>query len=135
MRITLCGSAKFEEEFHEWNEKLTLLGTHVVYGLAVLPSWKGGQKDWYTEEQKLKLDTVHLMKILNSDAIVVLNRNNYIGESTRREIAWATSIGKPAFYIEGIPNASNLLRDQARNPLTGEPFGHPFDRGTGEDEE
>lgn len=99
MRITLCGSARFEEEFHAWNEKLTMAG-HVVYSLAVLPSWKSGNKDWYTPDQKQTLDLAHLAKILHSDSIVVLNRGNYVGDSTRRELEWALMNGKQIYWTE-----------------------------------
>ena len=100
MRITLCGSAKFEDAFHEWNEKLTLAG-HIVYDLAVHPSLKSGNKNWYDEETKIKLDLAHLGKIANSDAIVVLDVDQYYGDSTRREIQWARMNGKKVFWLTG----------------------------------
>jgi len=98
MKLTLCGSARFEKLFHEWNEKLTLAG-HVVYSLGIYPSSKDGNKNWYTPEQKTRLDQVHLMKILNSDGIVVVTDDTgYVGESTKNEIAWATLNDKHIFY-------------------------------------
>jgi|SRR6185369_2390554 len=99
MKITLCGSARFEDLFHAWDKKLTLLG-HVVYGLAVYPSFMGNQKEWYTAEEKTKLDLAHLAKIENSDCILVLNPEGYIGESTAREILWAQLQGKMVYYLE-----------------------------------
>ncbi len=98
MRITLCGSAKFEDRFHEWNKKLTLAG-HTVYGLAVYPSYMSGDKNWYTEGQKTTLDLIHLDKILNSDAILVLDEGEYYGDSTRREIEWARIQGKKVYWM------------------------------------
>lgn len=100
MKITLCGSARFEKEFHEWNERLTLTG-HTVYGLAVYPSVKGGDKNWYDEKTKQTLDLVHLSKIMNSDAIVVLDVDRYVGESTAREIDWARIIGRAVYWLDG----------------------------------
>ena len=87
MKITLCGSARSEQEFKAANERLSLAG-HVVYSLAVYPSDKGG-KDWYDREQKEMLDKVHLQKIKASDAIYVIAPGGYIGESTQREIDYA----------------------------------------------
>lgn len=98
MRLTLCGSAKFEAQFHEWNEKLTLAG-HTVYDLAVHPSSKGGNKDWYDEQTKIMLDLVHLDKILNSDGIVVLDVDGYYGSSTKREIQWARMHNKKVYWL------------------------------------
>lgn len=93
MKITLCGSARFESGFKLANERLSLAG-HVVYSLAVYPSDKNGQKTWYTDDQKATLDRVHLEKILNSDAIYVIAPGGYIGESTKREIEYAKRHGK-----------------------------------------
>lgn len=98
MKITLCGSAKFEDLFHRYNEELTAAG-HVVYSLAVFPSTKGGDKNWYTDEEKMWLDLVHLAKIEESDAIVVLDKDGYIGESTKRELNWAFIRQKKIYLI------------------------------------
>jgi hypothetical protein len=111
MRITLCGSAKFEGLFHKWNKDLTLAG-HTVYALAVYPSFMGNDKNWYNEEEKTILDLAHLDKISNSDAIVVINQDGYVGFSTAREIQWARMQGKAVYwhFQNGAePYAGNLL--------------------------
>lgn len=99
MIITLCGSARFNSLFRSWDEKLTLEG-HTVFNLSVDPRDKEGVKDWYDERTKMLLDLAHLRKILYSDAIVVINKDGYVGESTSREIAWAKTLGKQVFFIE-----------------------------------
>jgi len=109
MRITLCGSARFERQFHDWNERLTIAG-HTCYDLAVHPSFKEGNKDWYDEPTKMMLDLVHLDKIANSDAIVVLNVEDYIGFSTKREIIWARMQGKKVIWLE-IPRTNSRHGD------------------------
>jgi hypothetical protein len=100
MKIALCGSARFEREFKDWNKHLTLVG-HIVYSLSVYPSDEVG-KDWYTPEQKLILDLAHIGKIDASDAIVVCNVGGYVGDSTSREILHAIKSGKEVYYIEWI---------------------------------
>lgn len=107
MKLTLCGSAKFEDLYHEWNEKLTMAG-HVVYSLAVFPSRKNGEQVWYTDEEKEKLDLAHLAKIENSEAIVVINKDGYVGYSTRREMRWARLLEKDIYFIES-PNDDNFI--------------------------
>ena len=104
MRITLCGSARFEREFHDWDEDLTMAG-HVVYSLAIYPSSKAGVKDWYDEKQKVTLDLIHLAKIDNSDAVVVINVGGYVGQSTAREVEWARIKGKTIYYVEPVEGA------------------------------
>jgi len=115
MKITLCGSTRFMEQYHAWNQWLALQ-RHVVYSVST------SVKDDFdpTDDEKETLDLVHLDKILNSDAIFVidcLRRPNdekflsnmtekrwellterYIGESTRREIKWAKIKNKHIAY-------------------------------------
>ena len=105
MRITLCGSAKFEGMFHKWNKDLTLAG-HTIYALAVYPSYMENNKNWYSEDQKSLLDLVHLDKILNSDAVVVIDVDSYIGDSTKREVLWARIQGKRVYWI--TENSKNM---------------------------
>jgi hypothetical protein len=119
MIITLCGSARFEPWFHHWNEILSLAG-HCVFGLGVYPSWKEGDKNWYSEEEKRVLDQVHIGKIANSDGIVVLNVFSYIGDSTMNEIEAARVHGKDVYFLEswgkgcGIgPNHFKEIREAA----------------------
>lgn len=100
MIITLCGSLRFEEEFRLWDERLTLQG-YSVFTVSVYPSFKG-EKTWYDEVTKVKLDEAHLRKIDASSAILVINKNGYIGESTAREIRHAELHGKVAYYLYGI---------------------------------
>jgi len=101
MRVTLCGSTRFEPFFHEWNHKLAVAG-HTVYSLSLFGReekdvGKEGNKT-VTEAEKITLDLVHLDKILNSDAIVVINVGDYVGFSTSREIQWARMKGKAVFW-------------------------------------
>ena len=93
MKITLCGSTRFKELYQEANTLLSQAG-HVVYTIAWAKEDEsaaapGKQMDKITKEN---LDLVHLAKILNSNAIVVLGEVDgkpYIGESTRKEIVWS----------------------------------------------
>ena len=50
------------------------------------------------EEQKNNLDKLHLAKIDLSDAIFVINKNNYVGDSTKKEIEYAKKHNKKIFY-------------------------------------
>ena len=107
MKITLCGSTKFKNTFEEWNKKLTLAG-HIVYTVSCFGH---ADKIEYTEEQKNKLDLVHFIKILNSDAIFVLDVDDYIGFSTKREIVWAELNNKLVYYLSAGADGEYLTRD------------------------
>jgi hypothetical protein len=92
MRITLCGSTKFKDEYLSYNLRLSKAG-HVVYSVAGF----GHNGDALTPEEKQTLDAVHLCKIDNSDAIYVVAPGGYVGDSTKREIVYAHKTGKRIF--------------------------------------
>lgn len=45
------------------------------------------------------LDDMHKAKIDMSDAVYVINRNGYVGDSTLSEIEYANSTGKEVIYM------------------------------------
>ena len=59
-------------------------------------------KDAYTENEALMLDKMHKEKIKISDAILVVNVDNYIGNSTKSEIDFAKSLGKEIIYYTDL---------------------------------
>jgi hypothetical protein len=113
VKICLIGSTRFMDRYHEANRKLTLAG-HIVYTVAMISSRERGidgpnisaaDKEW--------LDLVHLVKIQESDAVIVIgctldeitgnhSVDTYIGESTRREIRWAALNQKEIFMETGV---------------------------------
>lgn len=98
MIVTLCGSSRFECLFKEWNLALTMAG-HAVFTLTSFPSEHGGEKEWYTEEEKTAMDKAYEAKIRASDAVVVLNCGGYLGDSALSEVRYALSLGKKVFFL------------------------------------
>jgi hypothetical protein len=109
MKITLCGSARFERHYKIWNELLSLCG-NIVYTLSVYPSDKADVKNWYNEADKKMLDQVHKRKIDNSDGILVLNCYGYLGLSTLSEIEYANHEHKTIFFLERWRESQGLER-------------------------
>ncbi len=99
MIITLCGSSRFEKQFIDWISWLGYEG-HVVMGLTTTKE----AYDGLNKKQKIRVDLNHLHKIMISDAIMVLNVDGYIGDSTEREIEWAVILGKKVIYLESSTN-------------------------------
>ena len=93
--ITLCGSTRFKDDFERINKELTLAGNIVISVGAF-----GHAGDTFTEEQKVMLDDIHKRKIDMADAIYVINKDGYIGASTRSEIQYALRLGKQIIYME-----------------------------------
>ena len=95
--VTLCGSTRFKEQFLEAQKHLTLEGRIVI---SVGLFGHSGDDDVWKPGVKEMLDDMHLRKIDLADEIFVINVGGYIGESTRREIAYAEKTGKTVKYLE-----------------------------------
>ena len=96
--VCLVGSTRFAGEFNRQNLRLTLEGRIVLsIGANVSDAALGISQD---SDTKQRLDVLHLRKIDLADRVLCLNVGGYIGESTRREIAYATAHGKPIEYLE-----------------------------------
>ena len=94
---TLCGSTRFKQEFLDIQKKLTLEGRIVI---SVGLFGHSGDNEVWTEGTKEMLDRMHKKKIDMADSIFVINKNGYIGESTRSEIEYAKEHGKRIEYLE-----------------------------------
>lgn len=93
--VTLCGSTRFKDDFMEAAKYFTLKGY-----IVLMPNVFGHSGDTFTDEQKSMLDDMHKKKIDMSDGIFVINKNSYIGSSTRSEIDYANKNNKPVTYLE-----------------------------------
>ena len=94
--ITLCGSTRFKDLFFSVAKELTLAGNIVLMPMV----FHHADNDDLTEEQKIRLDNLHKLKINMSDAIYVINYGGYIGKSTYGEIDWASKLNKQIFFLE-----------------------------------
>ena len=92
--VCLCGSAKFMIEMRAAQRDLTFTGV-----IVVAPS---ETHESPTLEQKAVLDALHLRKIDLADRVLIVNPGGYIGESTRREIAYAVAAGKPITFTDPL---------------------------------
>ena len=94
--VCLCGSTRFKPAFVEANEKETLAG-HIVLSVGAF-----GHADnrYFSDNQKAALDTLHKRKIDLADEVLVINVGDYIGDSTRSEVAYAEQCGKPVRWLE-----------------------------------
>lgn len=91
--ITVCGSYKYFNIMEEVALDLELEGNCVLTPIDLTKP-----KEFYSEEDFIMLGKMHKEKIRISDAILVVNVDNYIGESTRSEIDFANSLNKEIIY-------------------------------------
>ena len=97
--ITLCGSTKFKQEFIETQKQLSLAGNIVI---SVGLFGHSGDGEMLNEDTRKMLDDMHKRKIDMADEIFVINKNGYIGSSTKSEIEYAKANGKAINYLEPI---------------------------------
>lgn len=112
MIITLCGSTRFKDEFETIAKKLALEG-HTVLSVNMFAHADNIE---LTAEQKIMLDNEHKQKISLSDAIYVINKDQYIGESTYSEIDWAQRIGKSVYFLEELPKMEEEKTEKKEGP-------------------
>ncbi len=67
--------------------------------IVVAPVNLEGGRDQLTEQDRRRLNALHLRKIDLADSVMVVCPGNYIGESTAKEIAYATAAGKQIDYV------------------------------------
>lgn len=96
--VVLCGSMRFAEEMTE-----VAIEESVLRGALVLKpdcNMKLPHRLWAdpvkAEALKLRLDGQHRQKIRLADRVIVVG--DYVGDSTRAEIAYARELGKPVTF-------------------------------------
>ncbi|MGW0836548.1 hypothetical protein [Streptomyces prunicolor] len=101
--VVLCGSTRYWDQSAEANAYETAAGRIV---LAPGCNLKQPHALWAdpARSNRLKevLDDLHLRKIDLADEVLVVNPGGYIGDSTRREIDYARSLGKPIRYTHPV---------------------------------
>ena len=97
--ITLCGSTKFKDDFIKEQKRLSLEGNIVI---SVGLFGHCGDKEVWDNNTKEMLDDMHKRKIDMADEIFVINKNGYIGSSTKSEIEYAVKTNKKVNYLEPI---------------------------------
>ncbi|MBL1436541.1 MAG: hypothetical protein COB08_010125 [Rhodobacteraceae bacterium] len=104
--VTLCGSSKYTDIMAVCAWLIEKNENAIAMGLHLLPIWYPDcPPDHLAEHEGVadQMDALHMRKIDISDEVFVVNFKGYIGDSTRNEIAYAVSIGKPVRYFTDDP--------------------------------
>ncbi|MGW0821795.1 hypothetical protein [Streptomyces sp. NPDC002845] len=95
--VAICGSTGFMPEMADADLELTASGCIVVKPGCDMkqphPLWSDPVE---AQALKVRLDDLHRAKIRLADEVLVVG--GYIGDSTRAEIAYARSLGKPVRF-------------------------------------
>ena len=115
--VVICGSTRFMTEMNEADLRETKAGKIVVKPGCDMKSphelWSDPVE---AEALKVRLDDLHRAKIRLADEVLVVG--DYIGDSTRAEIAYARSLGKPVRFThpEVDPDADRPLPPRQPGP-------------------
>ncbi|GAA1597035.1 hypothetical protein [Kribbella karoonensis] len=90
--VCLCGSLRFSEEFAAERTRLTL-------DLAIVLAPEATEASVLDSSLVQALGELHLRRIDLADEVRIVNPGGYIGEATRREIAYGTASGKRITYL------------------------------------
>lgn len=110
--ITLCGSSRFTDIMAVCAWLLEKNENAIAMGLHLLPVWYPDcPPDHLAEHEGVadQMDALHMRKIDISDEIFVVDFDDYIGESTAREIAHARKNGVAVRYFSTDPLAVEVL--------------------------
>ncbi|MGW2842574.1 hypothetical protein ACWCWD_32900 [Streptomyces sp. NPDC001493] len=95
--VVICGSTRFMAEMTEADLRETGAGKIVVRPGCDMKSPHGLWSDpAEAEALKARLDELHRAKIRLADEVLVVG--DYVGDSTRAEIAYARSLGRPVRF-------------------------------------
>jgi hypothetical protein len=90
--VCLCGSLRFTGEFAAERTRLTL-------DLAIVLAPEATEVAVSDPSLVGSLGELHLRRIDLADEVRIVNPGGYVGEATRREIAYAESLGKRVTYL------------------------------------
>lgn len=95
--VCLCGSTRFWRTFQRASLAETMAG-RIVLSIGAASGTDDEHFGNLPKEEydriKTRLDTLHLHKIALATEVLILNEDDYIGASTRRELEYARRLGK-----------------------------------------
>jgi len=108
--VCFCGSTRFIDVMAvkmweaERDEGVIALGCHLLPDGYVSGEGVPVQASHQAEAEGVRehMDKLHRAKIDMADEVRVINVDGYIGDSTRDDIAYAESQGKPVAYLETV---------------------------------
>ncbi len=111
--VVLCGSSRFVDIMAVCAWLIERDENAIAMGLHLLPFWYSADlpDDHLAEHEGVgaRMDALHLRKIELADEVFVVNFNDYIGDSTRNEIAHAQRLGKPIRWLTHDPIGAEAL--------------------------
>jgi hypothetical protein len=100
--VCLCGSTRFWRQFQRSGLDETMAG-RIVLSIGAATGTDDEHFGNLPQEEydriKEMLDTLHLRKIDLADEVLILNLDDYVGQSTMRELGYARAAGKRVRWL------------------------------------
>ncbi|MFJ4809372.1 YjeF N-terminal domain-containing protein [Streptomyces longwoodensis] len=97
--VVLCGSTRHGDALAEATLHESAAGRIVLAPVGSInqphPLWEDAEQ---AERLREQFGMLHRRKIELADEVLIVNPDGYIGDSTRGEITYASSLGKPIRY-------------------------------------
>lgn len=105
--VCICGSTSFSDQHAIARWELECTGEHICLMINYLPEWYAEKQGWGDHMDhhgesagcKEELDDLHFHKIDMADWVLVVNPDDYIGDSTANEIEYAREQGKTVRFV------------------------------------
>lgn len=97
--VCLCGSTRFMVAFFEAGWRETLAGK-IVLSVGVCKHAEDHGGEALGPDVVKLLDELHMRKIDLADEVLILNVGDYVGSSTRAELAYARAHAKRVRWLE-----------------------------------
>ena len=103
--VVLCGSSRFVGVMAVCAWLIERDEHAIAMGLHLLPSWYTLVPDHLAEHEGVAeaMDELHLRKIDIAHEIFVVNYEDYVGDSTKREVEYARANGKSIRWYSHDP--------------------------------
>jgi 3-phosphoglycerate kinase len=123
--VVLCGSSRFVDIMAVCAWLIERDEQTITMGLHLLPWWYATEKEipHHLAEHEgvaVEMDLLHRRKIDLADEVFVVNKDDYIGDSTKAEIEYATLLGLPIRWYTHDPigeKVNKMLEEAINNKL------------------
>ena len=112
--VCLCGSSRFVDIMATVAWLIERDEGKIAMGLHLLPHWYPNAPAHHLAEAEgvaEKMDELHLRKIDMADEVFIIDWHGYIGESTAKEIEYATAQDKILRYIRQEPKYFDFVSE------------------------
>lgn len=112
--VCICGSVRFKKEIMLWACYWSSLNYVIVMPHCFAHEKFHDTKNNTAVKTKRQLDILHFTKITMSDFVFVVDVDEYVGDSTAREIRFARKRNIPVKYASKLHSTSPYVEERLK---------------------